>query len=324
MAAFIIAIRGTVAQAVLLGLSAAISRAAVVWAVALGGPYFGRNLDTEATEPYLQLASAVIVAGIAAWMIWRTRHDQRLERAGHGHGHARKDHRHGDAARRIDTGHGAMALEVCKDGVPPRWRVRSEAGRGWAASDVTVVTERPDGTRQAFAFTDRGGCLESVDVVPEPHESMARVSLGHGGHTHDYDVPFIEHGGHDHLHEEAHGSRVVQGGDHMDARERAHADDIARRFRSRSVTTGQIVIFGLTGGVTFRSRLQQIATVRFNASASDMRCWRFAWAGIDSAGDGNCCRQAGHRWSGLLPTRPLQPMLHLNFRYYAAPAITAL
>jgi nickel/cobalt exporter len=35
----------------------------------------------------------------------------------------------------------------------------------------------------------------------------------------------------------------------MDAHERAHASDIARRFSNRNVTTGQIVMFGLTGGL---------------------------------------------------------------------------
>ncbi|MFX6461582.1 nickel/cobalt efflux protein RcnA, partial [Acinetobacter baumannii] len=37
MAAFIVAIRGTVTQAVLLGLAATVSHTLVVWAVALGG-----------------------------------------------------------------------------------------------------------------------------------------------------------------------------------------------------------------------------------------------------------------------------------------------
>lgn len=41
MAAFIVAIRGTLTQAVLLGLSATISHTAVVWAVAMAGLYFG-------------------------------------------------------------------------------------------------------------------------------------------------------------------------------------------------------------------------------------------------------------------------------------------
>src|ERR1700734_280042 len=65
MAAFIIAIRGTVAQAVLLGLSAALSHTAVVWVVALGGQYLGRDLNGEGAEPYLQLVSAAIIIGIA-------------------------------------------------------------------------------------------------------------------------------------------------------------------------------------------------------------------------------------------------------------------
>src|SRR3954452_15974192 len=76
MAAFIIAIRGTVPQAVLLGLSAAISHTAIVWVVALGGQYLGRRFNVEAVEPYLQLLSAIIVAGVAFWVIWRTRRDQ--------------------------------------------------------------------------------------------------------------------------------------------------------------------------------------------------------------------------------------------------------
>ncbi|WP_408902569.1 nickel/cobalt efflux transporter [Methylobacterium radiotolerans] len=250
MAAFIIAVRGTVGQAVLLGLSAAISHTAVVWVVALGGQYLGRNLNAEATEPYFQIASAVIILGVAAWMIWRTWRDQELEKAGHHHDHGHDHHHHGEEVRKIDTGHGIMALEVFEDGVPPRFRVRFESGHGWAAKDVTVTTERPHGVRQAFTFADRGGYLESFEEIPEPHAFMARVSLGHGNHSHDYDVPFLEHGDNDDtLHAEAHGLNVVQGGEYMDAHERAHADDIARRFSGRSVTTGQIVLFGLTGGL---------------------------------------------------------------------------
>jgi len=46
MAAFIIAIRGTVAQAVLLGLSATLSHTAIVWLVAMTGLYFGSAWNT--------------------------------------------------------------------------------------------------------------------------------------------------------------------------------------------------------------------------------------------------------------------------------------
>ena len=43
MAAFIVAVRGTVGQAVLLGLSATVSHTLIVWLVALGGLWLGRN-----------------------------------------------------------------------------------------------------------------------------------------------------------------------------------------------------------------------------------------------------------------------------------------
>ena len=45
MAAFIIAVRGTVAQAVLLGLAATVSHTLVVWAVALVGHALGQPME---------------------------------------------------------------------------------------------------------------------------------------------------------------------------------------------------------------------------------------------------------------------------------------
>lgn len=196
MAAFIVAIRGTLTQAVLLGLSATISHTAVVWAVAMAGLYFGRNWNAEATEPYFQVASAVLIIGVAAWMIWRTLRDQRMA---HAHDH---DHDH-DEARDIDTGHGTVRLEVFEDGVPPRLRLYQDEARPhghvWSASDVHVETERPDGTRQSFHFVQRDGFVESEQTIPEPHEFVARLSLGRDRHRHSYDVEFVEHG-HDHPH----------------------------------------------------------------------------------------------------------------------------
>src|SRR5712671_4197595 len=70
MAAFIVAIRGTIAQAVLLGLSAAMSHSLLVWAIAAVGMYYGNQIDPEKTEPYFQLVSAIIIAGMAIWMFW--------------------------------------------------------------------------------------------------------------------------------------------------------------------------------------------------------------------------------------------------------------
>jgi ABC-type nickel/cobalt efflux system permease component RcnA len=82
MAAFIVAIRGTVRQALLLGVAATISHTAIVWLVALGGTYIGRQWSAETTEPYFQVASAALIIVVALWMIWRT---WRQSRAQHEH-----------------------------------------------------------------------------------------------------------------------------------------------------------------------------------------------------------------------------------------------
>ncbi|MDE1150230.1 MAG: nickel/cobalt efflux transporter [Azospirillaceae bacterium] len=173
MAAFIIAIRGTVGQAVLLGLSATLSHTLVVWLVALAGLHFGGTWNAETTEPYFQLASGAIVIAVALWMLWRTRQAQ-LEEHEHDHDH-HHDHRH-------DHGH---------------------------------------------------------------HHGHDH---DHHGHGHDH------HGDHDHghHHHDHHGDRagvVLEAAGYQDAHELQHAADIRRRFANRSVTTGQIVLFGLTGGL---------------------------------------------------------------------------
>lgn len=255
MAAFIVAVRGTVAQAILLGLAATVSHTIIVWGIALGGMYVWQGVDAESFEPYFQLVSAVVIIAIALWMLWQTWRDQRTAKAaaGHSHGaHTHDDHgnghRHSEEVRRIDTGHGVITVEVFEDGVPPCWRIRTESGHGWKASEVTVITERPDGAQQAFTFTDKAGYLESINEIPEPHEFMARVSLGHGGHTHDYDLSFVEGHGHDHMHDELRGLDIASGG-YQDAHELAHANDIRRKFADRNVTTWQIIMFGLTGGL---------------------------------------------------------------------------
>src|SRR4051812_34107115 len=97
MAAFIIAIRGTVGQAVLLGLSAAISHSLLIWLLAALALHYGNQWNAESVEPWLQVGSAVIIAAVAVWMFLRTRREARQAEAhGHshaeGHGHAHHSH----------------------------------------------------------------------------------------------------------------------------------------------------------------------------------------------------------------------------------------
>lgn len=243
MAAFIVAVKGTVSQAVLLGLAATISHTAIVWAIALGGMYFGQQWDAEGSEPYLQVISAVLIIGTAIWMMWRTWKQQQV--ADHDHSH---DH-HQEETKRIDTGHGVVRLEIFEDGIPPRFRLfcESKQGHTWGTDEVRIETERPDGSREAFNFVQRDEFLESEQEIPEPHDFVARLSLGHEHHSHDYDVEYVEHG-HHHAVKDYEAVDVSASG-YQDPHELAHANDIRNRFANREVTTGQIIIFGLTGGL---------------------------------------------------------------------------
>jgi nickel/cobalt transporter (NicO) family protein len=112
MTAFIIAVRGSVVQAVLLGFAATVSHTSVVWVVALIGMHFGSRYDSVVAEPYFQMASAVLIIAIALWMLRRTWREQlRLRGAtrhhaydnDHGHDHTHQDTHelaHGEEIRR--------------------------------------------------------------------------------------------------------------------------------------------------------------------------------------------------------------------------------
>lgn len=157
MAAFIVAVRGTLKQAVLLGLAATVSHTAVVWLVAMAGLWFGRGWDAQTSEPWFQLISGILIVLIACWMLRRTWLESRSHNPEHKHEH---EHEH-----------------------------------------------------------------------EHKHEHHHDRSSAHHHHPHVHQHP------------------LVATADGQDAHQRAHAEEINRRFNGQRVTTGQIVLFGLTGGL---------------------------------------------------------------------------
>lgn len=218
MAAFIIAVRGTVMQAALLGLSAAISHSLVIWLLAALALKFGSQWNVETTEPYFLIGTGVIVVAMAAWTLWRLRQ-------GHGHHH---DH---DETKTLVHPDGEAPLSVFEDGVPPRFRLPVSA----PLAPVSLRTVRPDGAIQHFSFVQHETYWESVEEIPEPHEFRVEVTLKGPSGEETIVTEFVEHHHH--------------GDEDDDAHAREHAEQIQRRFAGRDVTTGQIVLFGLTGGL---------------------------------------------------------------------------
>lgn len=95
IAAYVIAIRGTVGQAVLLGLSAAFSHVVIVWILALLGLRYGDELIGERMEPWFIMASGAIILLLSVWMLWQSWHARKEKSAGRGLPHGEDaDHSH--------------------------------------------------------------------------------------------------------------------------------------------------------------------------------------------------------------------------------------
>lgn len=114
MTAFIVAIRGTIRQAILLGVSATISHTAIIWVLAFVGLRYSSRLSVEELEPYFQLATGIIVIALAGWMFIRTRQAQiEAHHHHHDHGHAHS-HRHEHESEFGDAHERAHAEELQK------------------------------------------------------------------------------------------------------------------------------------------------------------------------------------------------------------------
>jgi cation diffusion facilitator family transporter len=132
----------------------------------------------------IPIACLGLVVNIGSvWLLGGT-HDH-----GHGHGHGGHVHDDHDEEHRIASDGGTIVLSVFEDGVPPVFRMRSEGSLVLSASSVRIETVRPGGARQLFVMADRGGYLESLQDIPEPHAFTARVNVAGTAHT----VIFEEH-----------------------------------------------------------------------------------------------------------------------------------
>lgn len=157
----------------------------------------------------------------------------------HGHHHAHND------LFKLELGNAKLELSVFEEGVPPVFRMRApDDTRLPDAQDVTLETVRADGARQVFQFAAKKDFLESTVAVAEPHIFDAIVRVGRDGQSRVCRVEFREEEHHHHQHDKDDGSKEFQ-----DAHELAHAQDIAQRFAGRVVTTPQIILFGVTGGL---------------------------------------------------------------------------
>ncbi|MEP7030963.1 MAG: sulfite exporter TauE/SafE family protein, partial [Pseudolabrys sp.] len=91
MAAYVVAIRGTIPQAIVLAISAAVGHTIIVWGLAIAALMFGERYIVDQAEPWLTALSGILIVLLALRMFWALRH-----RGHHGHDHDHEhDHSHG-------------------------------------------------------------------------------------------------------------------------------------------------------------------------------------------------------------------------------------
>jgi cation diffusion facilitator family transporter len=132
----------------------------------------------------------------SVWLLSGAGHDHHGHGHSHGPGHDHRAHDDHEERHRVETPAGTLVLSVFEDGMPPRFRVHAERG-AMPATEVTIGTERPNGACQVFTMIDRGGYLESLEEIPEPHAFTAHLRVG--GAPSGNAVVFEEH-------EHAHGT----------------------------------------------------------------------------------------------------------------------
>ena len=122
---------------------------------------------------------AVVGLGVnvaSAWLLSSGGHHHGHSHS-HDNGHGHDDHGPHEEAHSLVTAAGPAVVSIFEDGVPPRFRLLWERGGQPEADDVTIQTQRPDGSVQEFQFADHGAYLESHDEIPEPHAFTAQIRV---------------------------------------------------------------------------------------------------------------------------------------------------
>lgn len=220
MAAFIIAVRGTVGQAVLLGVSAALSHTVIVWVLGLAALWVGEEAIGEEIEPYFMMASGAIILIIAGWMtmrILRGRGGLSLGGAGH-------DHVHDDAHPHPHDHVHPHGHPHSHDHSPDHDHAHGHGGDHHPhRSHDHHVHDHDHPVHEAGA---------AGHVSSPAHAGAAQVACAAGPSA-----------------ASVQGAPRTGGSAGLDAHAAAHARDLELRFASGRATRTQTILFGLSGGL---------------------------------------------------------------------------
>ena len=230
-ASYLIGIKGTKKDSILLGLSVATTHSIVVILISMIGLWLGNEAFTGNATQWLERGSGFVAIAIGSWMLYRRLFIKRDPQEIHAHHHAPNP-----VAVKSSMLNGA--IEIIDTPIGERMRFTPHAFFDYAG--LIVEIKRTDGIETLHLSKTAGdsAVFLSAEVPGEPHEFKAKVILP-GQDSFDFEM--FEPAGHDDL---SHA--------HMDdeAHARAHAKSLPSYVNSGEKPTAlQIMAFGAAGGM---------------------------------------------------------------------------
>ncbi len=234
-ASYLIGIKGTKRDSIVLGLSVALTHSIVVVGISSIGLWLGNEAFTGRATEWLEYGSGVLAIVIGSWMLWR-RLALRHRIAAHDHGH----HHHAPDPVLVNGKSLQGKLEIVDS--PLGERMKFTATKNISENELVIEIARGGNSIEKLILIkspDHDGIFLSTAAPQEPHEFSARLILKMEAEKEVFNFSITEpegHGDHDHLDDVAHA--------------KAHTDtlpDYVKKGEKPSI--GQIALFGAAGGM---------------------------------------------------------------------------
>jgi nickel/cobalt exporter len=228
-AAYLIGIKGTKRDSVILGLSVAATHSLVVIGISALGLWLGNEAFTGQATEWLERGSGIVAIAIGSWMLWRR---LALQRKDH-------DHHHHAPEPVLVAGNSLNGLLEIVD-TPLGERMRFTCNQSPLDDEFYVEIDRNHGRTERLSLArspENPNIFLSTTVPGEPHEFSARFIANSVGYSISFSMKEP-----DGLHEHAHMDDV--------AHAQAHAATLPEYVKNgERPSLGQIIGFGAAGGM---------------------------------------------------------------------------
>lgn len=234
-AAYLIGIKGTKKDALLLGLSVALTHSIVVIGISVVALWIGKESFTQDVTHWLQLGSGLIVVLLGAWLM--VKRIRQMRKAVHHHA--------APEPVLVKSEFVSGKLEIVDSENGERFKFDPEFV---SRNDLSyrVIIFRPEGLEVLALTKDKNSNSYYSDVAPnEPHEFSAEFEISYNEKKHEV-VPFAMQEPHDHHHEHEDDHSSMSDDEHA----KAHAATIPEYAKKgERPTLWQIITFGAAGGM---------------------------------------------------------------------------